>query len=106
MSDQDRPEGAADDRERRSAARIARDAAVEQTAGTLAYIGITVLVSVAILKRDVLWRAWRRLTVRPVPAEEVATMSAVAELARDVSRIEHAAEARPPAAPRGLYERW
>jgi len=78
---------------------------VEQTAATLAYIGITVLVSVAVLKRDALWRAWRRLTDRPVPPEEAATRAAVADLARDVSRIEHAAEARP-AWPRGLYERW
>jgi hypothetical protein len=91
--------------EPRSAARIARDAAVEQTAATLAYIAITVAVSVAVLKRDALWRLWRRLTVRPTPPEAAAVMVAVSEVRRDISRLEHAAEARP-SRPLGLYETW
>lgn len=89
----------------RTTARIARDAAVEQSVATLAYIGITVAVSIAILKRDALWRLWRRLTVRPTPPGEVEAEAALADLRRDLSRIEHAADARP-ARPRGLYERW
>jgi hypothetical protein len=93
------------EREPRSPAQIARDAAVEQTAATLAYIGITVLVSVAILKRDALWRLWRRVTVRPTPPEAAAVMVAMAEVRRDISRMEHEREARPPR-PLGLYESW
>lgn len=100
--DQDQDEG----RDRgRSTARIARDAAVEQSVATLAYIGITVAVSVAVLKRDALWRLWRRLTVRPAPPGEVEAEAALADLRRDLSAIEHADGARP-GAPRGLYERW
>jgi hypothetical protein len=98
-------EAQAEAREAKSAARIARDAAVEQSVGTLAYIAITVAVSVAVLKRDALWRLWRRITTRPVPPAEVEASAAVADLRRDISRYEHATEARPPG-PRGLYERW
>jgi len=99
-------EAQADERGRgRSTARIARDAAVEQSVATLAYIAITVAVSVAVLKRDALWRLWRRVTTRPVPPDEVEAASAVADLRRDLSRIEHAADAAPPR-PRGLYEWW
>jgi hypothetical protein len=91
--------------EARTAARIARDAAVEQAAATLAYIGITVLVSVAVIKRDALWRLWRRLTTRPTPPETAAATVALAEVRREISRMEHAHEARP-ARPYGLYEIW
>lgn len=72
-----------------SAARIARDAAVAQAAGTLAYLGICVLVSVAILKRDELARLWRRLTARP--AREEIPPEVLAEFRREVSRLEHGA---------------
>lgn len=48
-----------------TAARIARDAAVAQAAGTLAYLAVCVAVSVAVLKREEIARAWRRLTYRP-----------------------------------------
>lgn len=72
-----------------SAARIARDAAVAQAAGTLAYLGVCVLVSVAILKRDELARLWRRLTARP--ARDDVPPEVLAEFRREVSRLEHGA---------------
>lgn len=72
-----------------SAARIARDAAVAQAAGTLAYLGICVLVSVAILKRDELARLWRRLTARP--ARDEISPEVLAEFRREISRLEHGA---------------
>jgi len=74
----------------RSTGRVARDAAVEQTVATLAYLGITVAVSVAILKRDYVIRAWMRLRNRPPRADQVAEAAALADLRRDLSRIEHA----------------
>lgn len=83
-------EGQAQGREASSAARIARDAAVAQAAGTLAYLGVCVLVSVAILKRDELARLWRRLTARrPDPGE--VPPEVLAEFRREVSRLEHGA---------------
>jgi len=91
--------------EPKSTARVARDAAVEQTVATLAYLGITVAVSVAILKRDYVIRAWMRLRNRPPKPDEVAEAAAVAELRRDIARIEHAPPVPPPPRVRGLYER-
>jgi hypothetical protein len=75
--------------ESRSTGRVARDAAVEQTAATLVYLGITVAVSLAVIKRDALGRAWARLRNRPPGPDEVAEAAMLAELRRDLSRIEH-----------------
>jgi hypothetical protein len=72
-----------------SAARVARDAAIAQAAGTLAYIAVCVAVSVAIVKRDELARAWRRLTARRPEAEASAYAVALGELRQEISRMEH-----------------
>jgi hypothetical protein len=52
--------------EQRSTGRVARDAAVEQTAATLAYFALIAVVSLAVVKRD-----------------------ALADLRRDISAWEH-----------------
>lgn len=76
-------------REASSAARIARDAAVAQAAGTLAYLAVCVLVSVAVLKREEIARAWRRLTYRP--SKDEVPPEVLAEFRRELSRLEHGA---------------
>lgn len=84
------------------AARLARDAAIQSAVSTLAYIAVSVLVSVAILKRDYLVRWWTRLTTRQVTPDEVRARRLTSELRQDLSRIEHGSSPQPRR--RGLYE--
>jgi hypothetical protein len=81
----------------------AAETAVNEAISTLVYIGVTIAVSAAILKRDAVTRLWMRLRHRALPAAEARARRLAAELRRDLSRIEHGdqAAARPP---RGLYE--
>lgn len=85
-------------------AQAARRAAVEQAASTVVYLAVMFGVSYAVLKRDAVTRAWRRLRTRPLPASEAAARRAVAELRRDLSAIEHGGGPAPRRG-RGLYER-
>lgn len=89
--------------DQQDAGRIARNAAIEQAAGTLAYIAVALAVSVAITKRDALVRLWMRLQHRPVSPEKARESRLIAELRRQLSFIEH--DGGPPVRPRGLYER-
>jgi hypothetical protein len=81
----------------------AAETAVNEAISTLVYIGITVAVSMAVLKRDAVTRAWTRLTRRAPSPAKVREGRLLAELRRDLALIEHGdhAPARPP---RGLYE--
>lgn len=87
-----------------SDAAAARRAAVEQAVSTLVYLAVMFGASYAVLKREAVARAWQRLRTRPLPASEAAARRAAADLARDLSAIEHGA-APPPRRARGLYER-
>ncbi len=69
---------------------------------TLVYIGVSLAVSAAILKRDAVTRLYRRLRHRPVSAAQARERRLLAELRRDLTRIEHGDT--PPPGPRGLYE--
>ena len=80
----------------------AAETAVNEAVSTLVYIGVTLIVSAAILKRDAVTRLFMRLRRRGIPAAEARARRLAAELRRDLSRIEHGDT--PPARPRGLYE--
>lgn len=90
----------------RTDADVARAAAIEQAVSTLVYIGIAVSLSYLIAKRyqiDIaraqarrMWEQWRH----PGKAEE---SRLIAELRRDISRIEHGDAGRAQEY-RGLYE--
>lgn len=84
------------------AGKVARDAAIREVVGTLAYIAVMGAVSLIILKRDVAVRLWMRVTTRPVPPAEAQARRAVAQLRRDIAAWEH--RGGPPPRPRGLYE--
>ena len=75
--------------EQRSTGRVARDAAVEQTAATLAYFALIAVVSLAVVKRDALGRLWLRLFERTPGPDELAEVAALADLRRDISAWEH-----------------
>jgi hypothetical protein len=92
------------DQSEKSAAQLARDRAIAQTVDTLVYIGLMFAISAAIVKRDAVTRLYMRLRHRPVPPAEQHARYMAAELARDISRIEHDDGPRPRGGP-GLYER-
>lgn len=85
------------------AAKIARDAAIEQAVGTLAYIAVALVVSALITKRDALTRLWMRLRHRPTSPEKAREGRLLADLRRDLTLIER--DGGPAPRPRGLYER-
>ena len=80
----------------------AAEAAVNEAVSTLVYIGVTLVVSAAILKRDAITRLFMRVRRRGIKPAEARARRLVAELRRDITRIEHGDQ--PPARPRGLYE--
>jgi hypothetical protein len=80
----------------------AAEVAMHEAITTLVYIGVSLAVSAAILKRDAVTRLWRRLRHRPLTPEQARLRRLTAELRRDLARIEHGDT--PPPAARGLYE--
>ena len=91
------------ERDRETVAEAARKAAVEQAVTTIVYMAVTIAASWAILNRDVVTRMWTRLRKRPVSPEEARARRLIAELRRDITRIERGDT--PPGRQRGLYER-
>lgn len=86
----------------KDAGAVAREAAIREAAGTLAYLAVMAAVSLVILKRDVATRLWTRLTTRPVAPAEAEARRQVAQLRRDIASWEH--QGGGPPRPRGLYE--
>lgn len=95
----------ADDDDTASLSDAARKAAITQATSTLVYLAIMITLSVAITKRDYLIRMGMRvqglMNHRDIREQRAARL--IAELRRDISRIEHA-DGRFPEHRRGLYE--
>lgn len=86
----------------KDAGAVAREAAIHEAVGTLAYVAVMAAVSYAILHRDSVTRLWMRLTTRPPSPAESEARRQVAQLRRDIAAWEH--RGGPPPRPRGLYE--
>jgi len=96
-----------DDRDKEeTAAHVARDAAVSQAASFAVYLGMSLLITVAITKRDAITRLWMRAKHlywteprRDRHAREVA------EFRRDISDISRGGRGPRTDRTLGIYER-
>lgn len=97
------------DVEDQTTARVARDAAVQSAVSNLVYLAIMIGVTVGITRRDWVTQQWMRVQRwrhRPDP-----DAAALAEVRRDIDRLEYGyGHRQPDPAPnkprrRGLFER-
>ena len=87
----------------RTQAEQARDRAIGQAIDVVVYIGVAMLVSAAIAKRDVLIRAWMR--VKKLAAKDDPYAREVAEFRRDIADISRGTSGPDTSRQKGLWER-